>query len=310
MIPGSDMRMEELLMYHTHKQLRTSYEEIFKKASVIKKMKEMGLSINPTLSNLEKHFHVIDELRKEFAGKYEFARDKIECTKNKILDYQHYYDRKLSHKILGVIQNDLPVTDDDIKWPPSYVSYHCKQEGFDARLSSLHIVILYQLGFAENIILRNLEPFLKELAKGVAIVNFIDELNKQLPPNTVKLNVSKKDDKKQLSHPAIGILHAYLSNNNEGEPITNDTKDDIARIYGWMNKNSGHSIYQQYLKFSLPSSRTNSYGLKADTLKLKYFDEVITYLNEQDSCKKSCTQAEQEARKFNDSFYKNYPDKR
>jgi len=309
MIPGSDLRMEELLMYHTRKQLRTSYEEIFEKASVIKKMKEMGLSINPTLSNLEKHFHVIDELRKEFAGKYEFARDKIECTKNKILDYQHYYDRKLSHKISGVIHNDLPVTDDDIKWPPSYVAYQCKQEGFDAELCTLHIVILYQLGFAENIILRNLEPFLKELAKGVAIVNFIDELSTQLPPNTVKINTSKKNRIARLSHSAIGLLHAYLSNNKEGDAITNDNKNAIAHKYGWISKNSGHPIYQHYNTFSTPANRILISQIKAtDKQHLKYFDEVLTYIKDQSIYVKSYTQAEKESKEFKVSFNKFYKD--
>jgi hypothetical protein len=202
MIPGSDMTMEKLLEYHTKRQLRTSYEEVFKRPYVMDEMEKFGLSVNPSLSDLERHYSIINELRAEFAGKYEFAKDKIECTKNKILDYQHYYDEKLNHKISGIVQNDLPVTDDDIKWPPSYVSYHCKQEGFDAKLSSLHILILYQLGFAENIILRNLEPFLKELAKGIAIANFIDELKKRLPAK--EITHTEIEDIKDLQRPING----------------------------------------------------------------------------------------------------------
>jgi len=194
MIPGSTMSMENLMKYHTQKQLRTSYEEIFSHPYVVEKMKKIGLSIDPSLSDLEKHYCIINELRGEFADKYEFAKDKTECIKNKITEYKSYYEKEINHKIRGAVRNDLPVTDDDIKWPPSYVSYHCKQEGFNAKLSSLHIVLLYQLGFAKNIILSNLEPLLKDLAKGVAVANFIDELKKQLPENETSYAITKTLD--------------------------------------------------------------------------------------------------------------------
>ena len=165
MVPGYEMSMENVLDYHTKKQLGLVYDKFISYPGVVEKMGKIGLSINPKVSELENHYCIINILREEFRSKYEFAVDKLECITNKIQEYRTYYEEKLTHRVYGVVRTDLAVTDQDMKWPPSYVTYHCKKEGFDATLSSLHIVMLYQLVFAERFAVSRLEIFLKELAK-------------------------------------------------------------------------------------------------------------------------------------------------
>ena len=128
---------------------------------------------------------------------------------------------------------------------------------------------------------------------------FLKDKLQQLQPKKVT---------KRLTQPAIGMLHAYLFNNEEGDPITNENKDDMALKYGWESRTSGHAIYQQYIKFYDPNDRYLCSGIKADKLKQKYFADVLKYLTEMGIYEKSYEQAENEYDKFKVLFAKKYPD--
>lgn len=86
---------------------------------------------------------------------------------------------------------------------------------------------------------------------------------------------------KVLNQKVIALFHVYVFNKNIGQAITTDNCVDIAARYGWVKPTSGHSLYQEFQRFSVRSNRTNlSQEKREDTLRIEYFHQVVALLSD------------------------------
>jgi hypothetical protein len=82
----------------------------------------------------------------------------------------------------------------------------------------------------------------------------------------------------ELSHNQIALINYY-----NGITITQDNAAEIANKSGWINKTSGHKIWQQYLYFVRSANRMAIPDNPTPTTKrnkIELFESVLLYLND------------------------------
>lgn len=184
MIPGSDLTMQAVIKFHITSMYKDTYKTVFlNKPALAEKIRLMGFSDNPRLSELDVYFRKINKLEQTFekkcvlAGKSNLAK----CLDNKISELKSKYEIKpiFPKRLIFPQPNPLlevDVRDALIRWPPAYVSFHCWQEGYDVQLYDLGFLYLFEVSGAEAVALKSIEPFLFELYRGVSHAIFLDKL--------------------------------------------------------------------------------------------------------------------------------------
>lgn len=296
MIPGTEISMESLLKYHRSRFYKNVHDEIFNKAGLIKAIEIMGFTNNLHLSHLEHHFKAINRLRDKFDERCKLAgkSNLLNCYDNKILEIAGMYEVPPRFKHRGVL-NDIDVNladirHEDIRWPADYITYHCWQEGFDAELSDLGLLTMYEVGTVESFAIKRIGGFLRELYKGVAFARFINELREEryslsglpqidpLATNSIRQSV-------------MNALQPLYGNNFTGQKIMTQTEFDRLTKYTFylveqedlppnIKPISRTGISSEFIRKTFEALHTNIHGKKRRKYWFEFIHKVFSQFND------------------------------
>jgi hypothetical protein len=109
----------------------------------------------------------------------------------------------------------------------------------------------------------------------IHLTDFINQCNRILKYGLVS-QIKTKTDK--LRVPVIALIHIY-----EGIQITDENSKEIAAQYGYIAKNSGKGLYQDYLKYYKTSDRKakpTAETKKTLINKIELFESVLNHLSD------------------------------
>ena len=233
MIPESNHTMESIIKFHSSGYFKKTSGRIFdNKPNLDHEIKSMGLPLNPKLSELHTYFKHINQLRETFDKKCELAgtSNLISCLDNKIYDIKSKYEIKPLFPRRGMFpQPEIPLEVDlrdiYISWPPAYVAYHSWQEGYDAKLHELGFLTLFEVQSVENLAVKNIKLFLRQLYLGVAHAKFLDELISQRTALT-KSHPTEYGEIADKSKRVVNALAPLKGNNFLGQKIMSTKEFD------------------------------------------------------------------------------------
>lgn len=120
----------------------------------------------------------------------------------------------------------------------------------------------------KNLSFEDLDSF----AKVRALLFYENDLKKLLTPIRPIIKQNDEDDKK-LSLKQIALIYVY-----EGEKITKENADDIAKLF---KHRSGHKLYQEYNKFfRLVDRKATTKTKKTMENKIELFESILEFLHE------------------------------
>jgi hypothetical protein len=86
-------------------------------------------------------------------------------------------------------------------------------------------------------------PWLERYA--IYCLNMLFEILQELEGGNTSSPATTSTKEKCLTHNQIALLHFYNK-----EPITTENHDEVAKSHGWVNRTSGHKIYQCFNRWS------------------------------------------------------------